>query len=61
MSKTTQKRSSKKTDTGTNLGFEAKLWRAADALRKNMDSAEYKHAVLGLIFLKYTRRNVYPS
>ncbi len=30
-----------------------KLWKAADKLRKNMDAAEYKHVVLGLIFLKY--------
>jgi type I restriction enzyme M protein len=37
------------------LGFEAKLWLAADALRNNMDAAEYKHVVLGLIFLKYSR------
>jgi type I restriction enzyme M protein len=29
-----------------NLGFEAKLWAAADALRNNMDAAEYKHVVL---------------
>jgi type I restriction enzyme M protein len=36
-----------------NLGFEAKLWLAADKLRNNMDAAEYKHFVLGLIFLKY--------
>jgi type I restriction enzyme M protein len=35
------------------LGFESQLWRAADALRSNMDAAEYKHVVLGLIFLKY--------
>jgi type I restriction enzyme M protein len=34
-------------------GLEAKLWQAADALRNNMDAAEYKHVVLGLIFLKY--------
>ena len=40
-------------DTGANLGCEAKLWAAADALRNNMDAAEYKHVVLGLIFLKY--------
>ena len=38
---------------GANLGFENALWRAADALRSNMDAAEYKHIVLGLIFLKY--------
>ena len=35
------------------LGFEAKLWLAADKLRNNMDAGEYKHVVLGLIFLKY--------
>lgn len=40
-------------DTSANLGFEAKLWQAADKLRNNMDAAEYKHVVLGLIFLKY--------
>ena len=40
-------------DTGANLGFEQKLWQTADALRNNMDAAEYKHVVLGLIFLKY--------
>lgn len=37
----------------TGLGFEEKLWQAADKLRSNMDAAEYKHVVLGLIFLKY--------
>lgn len=35
------------------LDFEAKLWQAADKMRNNMDAAEYKHVVLGLIFLKY--------
>jgi type I restriction enzyme M protein len=40
-------------DNGATLGFEAKLWQAADALRNNMDAAEYKHLALGLIFLKY--------
>ena len=29
------------------------LWAAADKLRSNMDAAEYKHIVLGMIFLKY--------
>ena len=33
--------------------IEKKLWKTADKLRKNMDAAEYKHIVLGLIFLKY--------
>ena len=31
-----------------NVGFEAKLWAAADKLRNNMDAAEYKHVVLGV-------------
>ena len=35
------------------LGFESKLWEAADTLRGNLDAAEYKNVVLGLIFLKY--------
>ncbi|MDS4068415.1 MAG: class I SAM-dependent DNA methyltransferase [Candidatus Competibacter sp.] len=39
--------------TAANLGYEARLWQMADALRNNMDAAEYKHVVLGLIFLKY--------
>jgi type I restriction enzyme M protein len=43
----------KPTDNGANLGFEQKLWAAADKLRGHMDAAEYKHVVLGLIFLKY--------
>lgn len=37
----------------TSIGFENQLWDAADKLRSNMDAAEYKHVVLGLIFLKY--------
>ena len=35
------------------LKLEKTLWAAADKLRNNMDAAEYKHVVLGLIFLKY--------
>ena len=35
------------------LGFEQKLWAAADKMRGHMDPAEYKHVALGLIFLKY--------
>jgi type I restriction enzyme M protein len=42
-----------KTNSGANVGFESQLWAAADALRGSMDAAEYKHVVLGLIFLKY--------
>ena len=47
------KKSSTATANNATVGFEAKLWAAADALRNNMDAAEYKHVVLGLIFLKY--------
>jgi hypothetical protein len=39
--------------TAANVGYEARLWQMADALRGSMDAAEYKHVVLGLIFLKY--------
>lgn len=38
---------------GGDLGFERTLFRVADKLRSNMDAAEYKHVVLGLVFLKY--------
>jgi type I restriction enzyme M protein len=44
---------SKQSEQSAALGFEQKLWEAADLLRSNMDPAEYKHVVLGLIFLKY--------
>jgi len=51
------------TNNGANLGFEQKLFQAADKLRSNMDAAEYKHVVLGLIFLKYisNARDEYTS
>ena len=39
--------------TAATTGHEAELWKMADALRGSMDAAEYKHIVLGLIFLKY--------
>jgi type I restriction enzyme M protein len=39
--------------TAVTVGYEAQLWQMADALRGSMDAAEYKHVVLGLIFLKY--------
>ena len=41
------------TTNGATVSYEDKLWRMADALRGSMDAAEYKHVVLGLIFLKY--------
>ncbi len=40
-------------NTTARIGFEEQIWAAADILRGNMDAAEYKHVVLGLIFLKY--------
>jgi len=43
----------KSEDNGAILGFEEKLWKMADKLRNNMDAGEYKHVVLGLVFLKY--------
>jgi type I restriction enzyme M protein len=43
----------KKNGTATEEPLEKQLWKAADKLRKNIDAAEYKHVVLGLIFLKY--------
>jgi len=46
-------RGKKTNDTAANVGYEAELWQMADALRGSMDAAEYKHVVLGLIFLKY--------
>jgi type I restriction enzyme M protein len=52
----TPRRTGKKdrtTNNGATLGFEKRMWEAADALRGSMDAAEYKHVVLGIIFLKY--------
>ena len=45
--------STARTGNGANLGFEQTMWAAADKLRGHLDAAEYKHVVLGLIFLKY--------
>ncbi len=42
-----------KNNNGAKLDFESQLWGAADKLRGHMDASEYKHVVLGLIFLKY--------
>ena len=58
MARTKSKSTSGRVDTNRStdtdlLGFEEKMWKAADKLRSNMDAAEYKHVVLGLIFLKY--------
>ncbi len=49
----TQKKTLNKNGSAARLGFEEKLWAAADKMRSYMDPAEYKHVVLGLIFLKY--------
>ena len=43
----------RRSNTGAALDYRAQLWSMADALRGSMDAAEYKHVVLGLIFLKY--------
>lgn len=51
--KATNQRSKQAAASTATLGFEQTLWQAADKLRNNMDAAEYKHVVLGLIFLKY--------
>src|SRR6266853_616026 len=48
-----KQRSTSPTNDGATVGYEAKLWQMADALRGSMDAAEYKHVVLGLVFLKY--------
>jgi len=45
--------SSQNSSSTASIGFEQQIWAAADILRGNMDAAEYKHVVLGLIFLKY--------
>ncbi|BCX13319.1 MAG: hypothetical protein KatS3mg067_2257 [Thermosynechococcus sp.] len=48
------KKNAKRTNSsGATLGYEVELWQMADNLRGSMDAAEYKHVVLGLIFLKY--------
>ncbi len=48
-----RKKQGKSNNSGANLGFEQKLWAAADKMRGHMDPAEYKHVALGLIFLKH--------
>jgi type I restriction enzyme M protein len=47
-----------KRNNGANLGFEQKLWQAADKLRSNMDAAEYKHVALGLIYIMQIFHNM---
>ena len=51
--RTSTNKESEQTGNGATTGYEAELWQMADALRGSMDAAEYKHVVLGLIFLKY--------
>ena len=53
------KTGSTRSDSGATTGYEAELWAMADALRGSMDAAEYKHVVLGLIFLKYIAENIF--
>ena len=47
------KSASNQTNNGATLGYEAELFKAADKLRGNMEPSDYKHVVLGLIFLKH--------
>ena len=51
--RTAGRMATKRSDSGATTGYESELWAMADALRGSMDAAEYKHVVLGLIFLKY--------
>jgi len=51
--KEAQQTTGKPEETSANVGYEAQLWQMADVLHGSMDAAEYKHVVLGLIFLKY--------
>ena len=44
---------------GHDLDFEKELWKAADKLRGSIDASEYKHIVLGLLFLKYVSDSYY--
>lgn len=60
--KDSQKEASQKAQSLTpdsDLHFERELWAAADRLRGNIDASEYKHVVLGLIFLKYISDSFY--
>lgn len=49
------------TENTANIGFEKEIWDAACILRGNMDAAEYKQVVLGLIFLKYISASGCPA
>ena len=46
---------------GANLGFEDKLWAAADKLRGHMDASEYKHVVLGLMVIYFPTMRISPE
>ena len=48
-----RRRSKSQAQASADPDYRSELWRMADALRGSMDAAEYKHVVLGLIFLKY--------
>lgn len=53
MAAKTKSKDNKQKPNTASVGFEEKLWATADKMRNNMDPAEYKHVILGLIFLKY--------
>ena len=50
---TPQAISTQPTSVANAANYDGNLWRTADALRGSMDASEYKHVVLGLIFLKH--------
>ncbi|GAB4175624.1 MAG: class I SAM-dependent DNA methyltransferase [Wenzhouxiangellaceae bacterium] len=53
MAKRAKKKTTAPAASAATVGYETQLWQMADALRGSTDAAEYKHVVLGLIFLKY--------
>ncbi len=53
MTRGRRRRNSEDANKNSTGDYRSVLWQAADALRGSMDAAEYKHVVLGLVFLKY--------
>lgn len=53
MAKTKKPEQNSAKGSSTFIGFEKQIWNAANILRGNIDASEYKHVILGLIFLKY--------
>jgi len=53
MTMASKKQASAASSTSANVGYEAQHWQMADVLRGSIDSGEYKHVCLGLLFPKY--------